>query len=193
MPTARSVDQVLTGPGQFFVAPVGEAFPTDAETAVAANWEDVGYTDDGVAFEWEQETQEVEVAEEDLAIREERTKISYQLVTTLAQFIFDNLLRALGGGVITAIAGPPVRNTYTPPIAGEHDDFALLFRYENEFDDGAGAQFHTDLQIQNAKSVEGGSAPFTKTPAKSVIPVTWNIEIPATGDIFVFDEYVSLA
>lgn len=185
MPTARDVDQVLTGPGQFFVAPTGTAFPTNAQTAPAATWEDVGYTDDGVAFEWSQETQEVVVAEEDLPIREERNKITYSLVSTLAQFILENLLRALGGGTITAIPGPPVRRTYTPPVAGEHDSFALLFRYENEYG------FHTDLQVQRAKSVEAGSAPFTKTPQKTVVPVTFRLEVPPSGSIFTLDEYIS--
>ena len=190
--TARSKDQVLTGPGQFWVAPVGTAFPADAETAPAVDWEDVGYTDDGVAFEWEVETQEVVVAEEDLPIRESRTRITYQVVTTLAQFIFENLERALGGGTITSIAGPPQRRTYTPPVAGEHDAFAALFRYENEYDDGSGGKFHTDLQIPEVKSVEGGSSPFTKSPEKTVIPVTFNIEIPSGGgDPFTFDEYIS--
>lgn len=191
MVTARSKDQVLTGPGQFFVAPVGTAFPADAETAPAATWEDIGYTDDGVAFEWEMETQEVVVAEEFLPIRESRTRITYQLVTTLAQFVFENLERALGGGTITTIVGPPQRRTYEPPTGTEHDAFALLFRYENEYDDGAGNKFHTDLQVQEAKSVEGGSAPFTKSPEKSVIPVTFNIELPSSGAAFTFDEYIS--
>lgn len=185
MPTARDTDQVLTGPGQFYVAPTGTAFPANAETAPAGTWEDIGYTDDGVAFEWAQETQEVLVAEEDLPIREERSKITYSLTTTLAQFVLENIQRALGGGTITAIPGPPVRRTYTPPVAGEHDSFALLFRFENE------CAFHTDLQIQRAKSVEAGSAPFTKSPSKTVIPVTFRIEVPPSGDIFKFDEYIS--
>jgi hypothetical protein len=190
--TARDVDQVLVGPGQLYAAPLGEAFPATAETVPAGNWEDVGYSDEGGAFAWDQERQEVNVAEEVDAISDERTGIDYTFTVTLAQLVFENMVRALGGGTITAVPGPPVERTYEPPVGGAEAAIALLFRYENENDDGAGTQFHTDLQMQQVKSVGAAEIPFQLAPQKSIMAVEFKLELPSAGAIFTFREYISL-
>lgn len=190
--TARNVDQVLVGTGQLYHAPTGEAVPANGETAPAGNWEDVGYSDEGGAFAWEQERQEVEVAEEIDPIADERTKIVYTFTITLAQLIFQNLERLLGGGTITNIPGPPERNTFTPPTQADGEDVhALLFRYENEYDDGAGNQFHTDLQITECRSVGSAEIPWQQAPQKSIIAAEFKLELPSAGAIWTLDEYVS--
>lgn len=44
---AKTTGEVLLGPGTMYTAPEGEAFPADPTTAVAGNWEDIGYSEDG--------------------------------------------------------------------------------------------------------------------------------------------------
>ena len=61
---ARDPLEVLVGTGTLYAAPLGEAFPTDPTTAVAGNWEDVGYSDEGWSFVADRTFEDVEVAEE---------------------------------------------------------------------------------------------------------------------------------
>lgn len=191
--TARDVDQVLVGPGQLYIAPTPEAFPGTAEVSPVGNWEDVGYSDEGGVFSWAQERQEVTVAEEIDPIADERTRITYTFTITLAQLVFENLERLLGGGTITSIPGPPVERTYVPPSgAGDEDVFSLLFRYENENLLAGPAQAHTDLQIIECRSIGSADIPFQLAPQKSVIAAEFKLEKPSAGDIFTFREYVSL-
>lgn len=184
---AKDVDQVLVGVAQVYYAPLATAFPANAETAPAGTWIDIGYTDEGWAFEWEQTFENIEVAEEAEPIDTRWTAIEYRAVAALAQVSLEHFKTVLNGGTITAIPGPPVRRTYTPPALGADVAIALLIRFVNEND-----PFHTDLQLPKVRSVGQVSLPFRKAPEKSVMATTFQVAKPSSGSIWTLDEYVSL-
>lgn len=184
---ARDTTQVLVGTGNLYTAPVGTAFPADAETAPAVDWEDVGYSDEGGAFEWDLTFEDIVVAELAEPVDTRWTEVEYRFVIALAQLSLENIQIALNGGTITAIPGPPARNTYTPPTVGGDTALAALFRFENEHG------FHTDLQMPRVRNISSVSVPFRKAPDKSIIACSFKLVAPSSGEIFTFDEYVSAA
>lgn len=186
---ARATTEVLTGPGYLYTAASGEAFPSNApadhSTDPGGNWEDVGYTDDGAAFEFDLTFEDIEVAELAEPIESRWTAAEYRLVAALAQFRLENLQTALNGGTITPVAGPPVQQTYTPPTVGGDTAATLLFAFENE------QGFGTNLEVPSYRNVGSASVPFTKAPQKSVLACSFKFQSPSSGNIFTFREYIS--
>lgn len=182
---AKNTAEILVGPGTLYVADYGEAFPTNAETAVAGNWVDVGYTEDGVSLGYSADYSDIEVAEEFEAVDTRLTGREGSLSAELAQFSLENLRLALGGGTITAVPGPPVENTFTPPTVGNEQAFTLLFRYTN--DNG----FSSDIQVPKVRSVGTLDSQFGKAPAKATIGVEFKFVKDTGSDLFTIREYVS--
>ncbi len=184
---ARNVTQVLVGPGQMWTAPLATAFPATPETAPAGTWIDVGYSDQGAAFEFDMTFENIDVAEEAEPIDTRFTAVEYRLTIALAQMIAETLQNVLNGGTLTAIPGPPVRRTLTPPSLTSAVAKALLFRFFN-----SNTPFHSDLQCPKAWSVGQASIPFRKAPQKAIIATTFRLAKPSSGSIWTLDEYVSL-
>lgn len=189
---SRNASAVLTQTGWLYLADAtagAEAAPAaavpDPSTDPAGNWDNAGYTDDGVSFEWDVTTEQVFVAEEFAAIRTLWTEVEYRIAAVLAQFEMRTLQFALNGGTITPVVGPPVENTYAPPTPGNDHPWSVLFRFYNEYG------FGSDLYAQLARNTESTSIPFTKAPQKSVIGLELTLETPSTGNIWDLREYVS--
>lgn len=185
---ARLATDVLVGPGQMWTAPLATAFPANAETAPAGTWVDVGYSDQGAAFEIASTFENVEVAEEAEPINTRWTTVQYQFVIALAQILADTLKTILNGGTLTAIPGPPQRRTLTPPALGADVAVALLFRFVNHK-----APFHSDLQCPKVYSIAQTSIGFRKAPQKSIAATTFRLAKPSSGSIWTLDEYIAAA
>jgi len=189
---ARQPSAVLAGPGYLFYADASSAVeaaptaaPADPSTDPAGNWEDAGYTDDGVAFEWDLGYEDIEVAESATPLRTLWTEAEYRLVAVLAQFELETLQLALNGGTITPITGPPVERSFAPPTIGNDHAWSILFQFSNE---NAAGSF---LYMQLAKNTASASIPFTKAPQKSTIAIEMTAQVPDSGNIWDLREYVS--
>lgn len=178
---ARDPLEVLVGTGTLYAAPLGEAFPTDPTTAVAGNWEDVGYSDEGWSFVADRTFEDVEVAEEVDPLRVLKTAQELRFRGTFAQASLENFQIALGGGTITSSDPSAGFRRYTPPASSEQDEFALLFRTNAPPGDGTKLR---DFRIQRCISTGAVEMAHAKAPAKTVIAADFRLILPAAGDIF---------
>lgn len=101
---ANESDEVRAyGDGSLYVAPVGTAFPADAEEAITGDWTQLGFvTDDGVVPEFGQETTDVPAWQSADPVRILLTKKPKKIDFSLLQVNLDTLSLALGGGEVTA-------------------------------------------------------------------------------------------
>lgn len=170
---SRNASQVLLGPGYFYFAPYGEAFPTFAggetiATVPGGNWVEAGYSEEGwnlvadTTFEYFTPAEEVDP----LAAIKVAQEIHFRGVA--AQFSFENLQFALGGGTITTDAGPPAIQTYTPPSSDEFNYWAVLFRTK-----APGTDKVRDIRVPRLISVSSLDVPHAKgaTPSSLAIDV----------------------
>ncbi len=118
----------VAGYGHIFVAPEGTTLPVDVDTAMPADWVDLGYaTTDGVTFTFSRETEDLDAWQGDkirvLSMKEPKTA-----EFTLMQTDQDTITTALGGGSWTDAGG---LGTFTPPEKGENTVRAMVVEYED--------------------------------------------------------------
>jgi len=178
----RTVDEILIGPGYLYTAPLGEAFPTDPSTAVAGNWVEIGYSEDGWAVEADKTFEDVFVAEEVDPIGTFKTAQAIRVVGEMAQASLENLQLAFGGGTIqTGVPGVGF-DTYTPPASDTFTEYAVLLRTNAP---GTSAQgFLRDWQFPRSIAAGAVSARFTKAPTKANVAIEFRALIPSAGTIF---------
>lgn len=181
---ARTKTEVLVGAGTLYTAPVGEAFPADPQTAVAGQWEDIGYSEDGWAFAADFTVEDVVVAEEVDPLFVFKTGQNLRFLGTIAQASLANFAVAMGGGTITPTVGPPALDTYAPPAADVYNAKALLFRTKAPGFVSGTNEIYRDIQIQEAVNVGAFEMRHSKAPAIASIGIEFRILVPATGDTF---------
>ena len=114
---------VVAGTGAVQVAPEGTTLPTDL-APLAAPWEDVGYVgEDGVAFTFSREQEEVNAWQSAEPVRILTTNEPKTIELELLEFDRVSLLLAFRGGAFTGAASPW---TYEPPDPGATDVRALV-------------------------------------------------------------------
>lgn len=195
---ARDPNAVLAGTGYMHYAeltsggtvpePPPASAPSDYTAAPGGNWEDVGYSDDGWALEWELTFEEVRVAEEPAPIRTLWTEADYRLTGLLAQFDLEALSLALNAYVadtITNVSGPPVERTFTPPSIGDDKAHSFLFQFLNE--NGFGSYIY----FPAGKTSGAADVAFRKAPEKSLLGLEIQANLLSGQDIFTVREYVS--
>ena len=165
---AKSTAEVLLGPGTLYTAPVGEAAPADPDTAVAGNWEDIGYSEDGWNLVFDLTYEFFTPAELADPIATLKTAQEGHLRGIAAQGSLENLKLALGGGTISTDVGPPATKTYEAPGTSGFDYFALLFR-GNAPEIAAGVYGVRDVLVPRAVSASSVDMPHTKGASPSSI------------------------
>lgn len=184
----RTRDEVLVGTGTLYTAPEGEPMPTNSTTAVAGNWVEIGYSEDGWALARDVTVEDVNVAEEIDPLFVFKTAQNLRVVGTVAQSSLANLELAMGGGTYTADNPAVGYDSYAPPGTDEFDRYALLLRVSAP-EDPAGTARARDIQIPSAVSTGAFEMQHAKAPAKTVLALEFRILIPSSGDIFfVIDE-----
>lgn len=145
---ARNEQEVLLGPGYFYVAPhtagVPEAAPAfdDSDTLTtdpAGNWNDVGYSEDGWSLAASNEFSFWTPAELVDPIVTIKDSAEYHFRGVMAQFTLENLQIALSGGTITeddaGVASTSAGYRHYLPAASASFDFfsALFITAKNDF------------------------------------------------------------
>lgn len=186
MPRTRI--EVLVGTGTLYTAPEGEAFPTNPVTAIAGNWVEIGYSEDGWSFARDVTVEDVFVAEEIDPLFVFKTAQNLRMVGSLAQASLGNLELAFGGGAVTVADPAAGFDTYTPPLTGDYDRIALLLRTTAPEDPAATTRVR-DILIPSAVSAGSFEMAHAKAPAKTLLAVEFRILLPTSGPIFeVVDE-----
>lgn len=157
---------VRVGPGILYIAPMGSTEPTDLATPWPGAWDQIGYTDVGSNFVFDQTFEDVMVAEELDPILTLQTARTASVNFQAAEITAENLSRAFNGGTIDTPGGFV---TYEPPPAGTYSHAMIGW----ESDDGAERWvFRKCLQIGSV------DMPRRKAPDKAVIPMSFRAVKP---------------
>ena len=124
---AISADEVrVAGTGRVYTAPKGTALPTTVDSALPADWTDLGYvTTDGVSFTFSRETEDLAAWQGD-KIRVLSLSEPKMVEFTLMQTDAAVLETAFGGGTVETNAGV---TTYTPPLRGENVERSMVIEF----------------------------------------------------------------
>ena len=125
----------VAGAGHVYIGELSAVAPTDTETAVGADWKDLGFvTEDGVAFTFGRETEDLNSWQQD-KVRVLTLRAPKNVEFSLMQSSKDVLTTAFGGGTVTT---NPSQNDgsdehkFTPPGDDVNTERSLLI----EFSDG---------------------------------------------------------
>ena len=173
---------IRVGPGRLLIAPVGSTEPTDLATAWDAAWVELGYTNEGSTFSFENTFEDVTVAEEydPVAIMQTARNISVSFAA--AEVTAANLQTALNGGTITA--GVDIV-TFEPPAAGEFSYVAVGWESTDTLE-----------RWVFRKGIQTGAVEMTrrKAPDKAAIPMAFRFVKPDGAAPFTFihdDDYTA--
>ncbi len=111
----RVPSQVEAGAGTLYIAPTGSIEPIDLATAWPAAWVDLGYTEEGSTFTFDQTFEDLTVEEELEPLDVLQTARMVTIAFALAQLTATNIQRALNGGTITTGTGIV---TFEAPLTG---------------------------------------------------------------------------
>lgn len=107
-----------------YIAPTGTAAPADAVVALAAGWQNVGYTtSDSLSFATAPEFQDVESAQSDYPTRKIQTKDNGSISVDLQEWNTASFKAVYGGGTVTVTSGV---GKFVPPRIGERTEVAAI-------------------------------------------------------------------
>ena len=103
------ITNILKSGAVAWLAPTGEAFPSETSVAAGAawggNWARIGFTKEPLVLNYEDEEHEIEVEEMLMAIGRKKIGEKSNIETVLSEFKADYLQYAVDGAVTTVAAG----------------------------------------------------------------------------------------
>jgi hypothetical protein len=162
---------VLLGPGDIYVAPLGTAEPASASAALAAAWRAVGYTEEGNTFEYEIRTEPIEVAEEFDPVKIAMVGRSCSVTFSMAELTRQNLALALNMGAAEANDATSLE----PPDPGAEIRIMLVFDAEESAARWIFRRAFSSDAIEIARK---------KAPDKALVPVKFALEKPTGAKLF---------
>ena len=130
---------VLTGLASMYTMPLDGVntpdLPDDTValgTAWTAPWTPVGATQEGLAFEFSRNTQDITVEEQVTPVDVRTTDLAFNMNMVLSEDTLETMLLAYGGGTLTTTAaGASTPGTRTLQISSEVSYFAFGFEGKN--------------------------------------------------------------
>lgn len=167
---------ISLGPGYLHIGAVGSTEPSDLATgtgddwtSIDAGWVFLGYTNDGSEFDYQLNTDPVEVAEELDPLAKTPTGRDASVTFALAQITASNLQVASNGGTITSGAGIV---TFEPPDLGSEVRHAIGFQSEDGEERWVWRQCLMDGQMK---------IPRKKGADNATLDCTFTLEKPSDG------------
>ena len=161
---------VRVGPGVLYIAPLGSTEPTDLSGAWSQDWTELGYTDQGSNFVFDQTFEDVVVAEELEPISTLQTARQININFSLAELTAANMQRALNGGDIDTNGGVV---TFEPPAAGDFTPVMLGWEADDGFERWV---FRRCIQVGSL------DIPRRRAPDKAVLPMSFRVNTPAADE-----------
>lgn len=159
------------GPGLLYVAPIGTTEPTTGSGALPSAWIAIGYTESGHTFTTETTVEAVEVAESLDPIKYVATKRLSKLDCAMVEMNVQKWAIACNGGTIGSPSGGFV--TFDPPTLGSEQRLMMMWQSD------AGNEALLLRKVLASGTIAVARA---KAPAKATIPVTFNCELPDSGE-----------
>jgi hypothetical protein len=185
MPGTTATPTVLTDPGYLFWAPLATAIPTNTVVGSvftdswAGPWVSLGATEDGSKFDYELSVEAISVAEFLDPIKYVTTGRTAMFAFNLASYTLANLSKAMNGGSLAVVSGSGTTqlNRLRPPTPGA--ETRCMCGWES---------LDNSMRMVGYQTLSSGtiSMAYKKAPNFSVIPVTLNFEVPASGIPFEF-------
>lgn len=196
---ARSVVDVLIGTGALFYATSSgthSVFPSppegsiDGTTVPTGFTDDIGYSEEGWAFQVDRTFEDVLVAEENDPIHVLKTAQNIRLVGQSAQGTLENIQIAMGGGTISA-ATPAGHDTFDPPDStAAADELALVLAVPAA--PVAGVEKVRYIHVPRAIATGAFQLQHQKAPNKVVVAVEFRLLVPTdNSEIFRIIEQIS--
>jgi hypothetical protein len=169
-----AIADILLSPATMYYAAVGEALPdentVDYGDDWGGEWEKVSYTTTPLTMSHSRETYEVEVEQSTAPVKEIITKEELTFETTLAEFIAENLVLALGGSVTETVAGAGQRAMFEHEMGGESQLEEYAVGFEGQYRDSDGNVFPVRVLVYKAVITMNGQLQFSKKQ-ESGIPI----------------------
>lgn len=140
---ATSPFSMVVGPGELYVAPTGESFPSVDETP-EGNWSKLGadgsrsFTEDGLTISNEQSLSERYVVGSTGARKAVRTQETMSVSGTLVDLTIENIAKILNDASVTETdEGASQIGTHEVDVyrGGDVNQFAVLIRYDSPYGD----------------------------------------------------------
>lgn len=179
MPPVQTAPNVLVDPGFLWIAPLGSTAPTNTVAGSvftddpAAAFIPLGATEDGTNFSYATTVDPVSVAEFTDPIKYVTTARTGSIAFNLASYTASNYNRALNGGIaaVTALSGTGATSLFkVEPVAPGSEVRAMVLWESTD----------KTVRILCRQTLQGGtiSSAYRKGADRSVIPCTFNMEIP---------------
>lgn len=182
MTLSTATPNILTDPGFLLIAPIGSTVPTNTVAgsvftdAWDAAWLSIGATEDGSDFSYNTTVQPISVAEFFDPIAYRTTDRAGNFAFAMANYGATNYRRALNGGAgaVAPTSGTGATALYTVAPTAPGSEVRVMVGWES--------LDHT-VRALAYQCISGGEvkASFKKAPAKAVIPVQFNFEVPSSG------------
>lgn len=176
MPTGNP-EQVRVGPGWLFIAPLESDEPDDLTTAwetVDAGWTNLGYTEGGTSFVFDQTFEDVTVDQEYDPIATLQTARQVAVNVQAAELTAANLEVAFNGGTIETPGGG--LTTFEPPDAGDYTHVMVGWEALDGLERWV---FRKCLQVGNVEIAR------RKAPDKATVPLSFRALKPANVPAFI--------
>lgn len=170
MAAGGNSSNVEIGAGRLYVAQLGTAEPASCSAVLPSAWAPIGYTEGGSTFNINLTQSEIDVAEEIDPILYVLSKRATTVAFAMAEMTRRNLALALGSGAGVVNDA----STYEPPDPGA--EVAVMMVWDKLDTPSA---LNERMLFRQCKS--GGTIALnrTKSPGKSLLAVTFNLEKPA--------------
>lgn len=177
MPTGTPT-QVRVGPGWLYIGAIGTPEPDDVLTELDEGWVNLGYTDGGTTFTFDQTFEDITVDQENDPVAVLQTQRSIGIAVQAAEITASNLEKAFNGGTITGPDGGVT--TFEPPDTGDYTHVMLLWVAMDELERWL---FRKCLQVGSV------AVNRQKAPDKTVIPLDFRAIKPDGAAAFkaIFD------
>lgn len=181
MPLSYATPLILTDPGFLFWAPLLTAEPIHAAATSTydadpwpAAWIALGATEDGSKLSYETQVEPIRVAEFFDPIRYSTVERSGNISFNLTNYTLNTVKRVFNGGTLATVSGAGVTlsSSYVLPTPGA--EVRAMIGWES--------LDHT-VRIIMYQCINSGTVEqaFAKAPAKSLLPCTFQFEVPASG------------
>lgn len=163
---------VRVGPGWLWLAPIGSLEPADLIADFSPEWTQIGYTQEGSNFVFDDTWEDVDVAEELEPIDVLQTARRITVNFAAAEMTAENLEYAFNGGTVTTSSG---LTTFEPPELGDVTRVMLGWEHADGLERWI---FRRCTQIGSVDIAR------RKAPAKATIPMSFRAVKPESATSF---------
>jgi hypothetical protein len=161
-----AVEDIFLGPVKVWRAPSGTAKPDETTIAFGeawgAGWTVLGYTKTPTSMNYETEELDVKIEESLGAVKRRKTDEALTIETTLAELTAANMAVAVGGTVVSTVAGAGQRAYEELEVGDEPVLTEYAWGLEGEYVDSAGASFPVRFFVHKGTAKLGGALEFGK-------------------------------